>query len=232
ELRRALTTGAGGVSNLIPEDLAEQLVTYLYKVSPLTSLLPKKRSTSKTYEVAIQTAGREAWVTGEAPTPNFLNATYDRKAAVLKVVQAAGGVSHFAQAATNEFIDLLETEVTAALEAMVDTFEYMNIWGNDADGYQWDGLDAQISANADSIHDHDGTVTLGLLDNMIDGTEIYRGVSRHPKALLMSHGMQSKVSGLETRIGIDLETLEYEAGFRLRTYRGIPIIPTPYMKSA
>jgi hypothetical protein len=229
ELRRALTTTTGGVENVIPEDLEPTLIEMLLKVSPLLALLPKKRADGKTHEVALRTAIPSAWVEGELATPNYTSSTYDRKSVQLKITRAAGGVSNFAQASAASFIDLLTQEINGSLEGIASTLEFLNMWGNTGDAYQYDGLDKLISEDGNVI-DHDGVVTLALLDDMLDTIEQYRGVSRDRKIWVMSAQMLSKISGLNTRIGMDLDTLEFEDGFRMKAYRQIPIVTAPYVR--
>lgn len=231
ELRNALKSS--DVSALIPEDLEPQLIEFLYKISPLYQLLTKKRATSATHEVNLRSGVPEAWAEGELTTPVHRSSTYQRKAVQLKIFRIAGGVSHFAQSATMDFIDLLAAELDAAVEAMADLLEFQAVWGNDTDTYQTSGLDTLVSEEASgNIVDVDGSVTLSVLDNMIDQISVFRGVNRDPKVFLASPGMVSKISGLETRVGLDLTTIEYPGGLRMRTYRGIPLVEAPYTKPA
>lgn len=229
ELRNALKST--DVTALIPEDLEPGLIEYLYKVSPLYNLVTKKRATGSTHEVNVRSSVPEAWAEGELTTPVVRSAGYTRKTVQLKIFAITGGVSHFAQASTADFIDLLSAELDASVQAMADLLEFEAVWGNTADSYQTDGFDSYITSEAsENIVDVDGTVSLSTLDSMLDKISIYRGVNRDPKIFLASPGMVSKISGLETRVGLDLTDVEYPGGLRMRTYRGIPLLEAPYVK--
>lgn len=234
ELRNALASldGGNGVGNLVSEDLEPAMIGYLYRVSPLVQLLPKKRAAASTHEYSRRTVIPSAWVESELASQTFQSSTYDRTSVALKITRVAGGVSHFAQAATAEFIDLLETEVEGAMEGVGLTLEYLNVWGDaSADSLQYSGLDKTISTdNGGTVIDHDGVATLALLDQMVDAVSQYRGVSRDPKLFIMSSQMISKISGLESRVGMDLDTLEFAGGLRLRSWRGIPMLDAPYVR--
>lgn len=230
ELRKALTSS--DVSALIPEDLEPALVEYLYTVSPLISLIDKKQASGKTHEVNVRTDVPDAWFEGELTTPVSTNSTYTRQSVQMKIVRIAGEVSHFAQATTSEYTNLLATELEASVEATARLIEFQDIWGNaTADAYQFNGLDAMISADAtDNIFDVDGTITLSTLDNMIDAVEESAGVDRDPKLFVMSNKMISKIAGLETRVGMDVTSLEYPGGLRMTSYRGIPMLAAGYVR--
>lgn len=186
------------------------------------------------HEVNLRSAVPQAWAEGELATPTHVASTYARKSVQLKIFRIAGGVSHFAQSSTAQWIDLMESEVQAAVESLADLLEFMVVWGDaDADAYQTSGLDNIVAGDsASTVVDVDGTVTLATLDNMIDSVENYRGVNRDPKVFLASNQMISKISGLETRIGMDLRPVDYPGGLRMATYRNIPLLPASYVRPA
>lgn len=231
EIRRALTTTDNGVVNVITEDLEPTLIDYLYNVSPLINLVTKKRADGKTHEVALRTAVPEAWVEGELTPPTYVGSTYARKSVQMKIVRISGGVSHFAQSSA-QFLDLLQQEILVSVKAVAKTLEFMNFWGNaTADAYQWDGIDTLINANGSSVIDWRAEADLTLLDNMIDSLEQIEGLAGDEYIFVASPQMISKFSALETRVGVDLVSREYEGGLRLRTYRGIPFVPAFYVRA-
>ena len=67
---------------------------------------------------------------------------------------------------------------------------------------------------------------------MIDVVETYRGTNRDPKVFIASQQMISKLSGLQTKIQRTVQQVEFEAGFRLDTYRGIPMLPSGFVRPA
>jgi hypothetical protein len=77
------------------------------------------------------------------------------------------------------------------------------------------------------------TVTLLHLDTMLDNTKnLYQNLRNDPYVFIMSPGMISKISGLETRIQRDVQTIEYEGGFVFATYKGVPLVPSGFVKPA
>lgn len=108
------------------------------------------------------------------------------------------------------------------------------LWGNDVDSYQFSGIDTFVTEEAAStnIFDVNGVITLSDLDDMLDAAEGFREVQRDPKVFLMSRKMISKVSGLQTKIQRQVPTIEYEGGFRMVTYNGVPIVPTDFVRPA
>ncbi len=97
--------------------------------------------------------------------------------------------------------------------------------------YPWFLKDAGTGAG---LVDASGlTVTLLMLDTMLDNTKhLYANLRNDPYVFLMSPGMISKVSGLETRIQRDVQTIEYEGGFVFATYKGVPLVPSGFVKPA
>jgi len=130
-------------------------------------------------------------------------------------------------------MNALSGEIAGSIEGLADLFEYSMLWGNDVDTYQFSGLDTYIQEDKPtSIFDLNSVVTLTDLDNMIDSTETYRGTNRDPKIFVASQEMISKLSGLQTKIQRTVNQVEYEGGFRLDTYRGIPLLPSNFVKPA
>lgn len=238
ELRKALlTTAVGSGSALVPEDLEPALIEYLYKVSPLTRLLKVKAANGATHEYNKRTGVPASWFEGELTSTTQATSSYERATVQLKILRTGGGVSGFAQAATREFINALESEITGSVEGFADLVEFGTLWGSaSADTYQFSGLDtfvqADTTARADNVFDVNGVITLTDLDNMLNAAEGFREVQRDPKVFIASRGMISKISGLQTKILRNVNEIEYEGGFRMRTYMDIPLLPSDFVKPA
>lgn len=124
ELRKALlTTASGSGSPLVPEDLEPVLVEYLYKISPLTAMLPVKRANGATHEFNRRDGVPSAWFEGELASTTQQTSSYSRNTVQVKILRTGGGVSGFARAAMRRFIDALEAEITGAVEGMADAIE-------------------------------------------------------------------------------------------------------------
>jgi hypothetical protein len=76
------------------------------------------------------------------------------------------------------------------------------------------------------------TVTLSDLDTALDVAENYRGTQRDRKVFVMSNSMISKVSALQTLVQRNVPEVEFEGGFRMATYRGVPLVPSSFTAPA
>lgn len=235
-LKKALQTSSTA-SVLLPEDLNPMLHEMLLKLSPMYSLIPKVQSSGKTHEWNQRTAVPSAWFEGELSEQNTGVSTYARKSTQLKIMRMWGGVSGFMQSVSEMFVDALSTEIQGSMEGLNNILEWSLLHANSADSYQFDGLESYILADTTArksvatggnVVDVDAVVSLDVLDSMIDAVNAQRGVESDRKVFLMSNKLQSKISGLQTRIQRNVTAVEFESGFRAETYRGIPILPTAY----
>jgi hypothetical protein len=240
-LTKALKITTNGGDNLTAEDLAPAIYEYLGKVSPLFSMLPKVQANGITHSFMRRTAIPRAEFAGELTEPNFQASTYARQSADLKIMRISGGVSGFQQAVSEEFVNALDSEITGSLEGLAETLEWSVLYANAADVKQFNGIEAYVQNSAvankstaagGSVLDVDGVITLSHLDSMLDAVSGYRMARSDQYAWLATPEMISKVSGLQTRINREVQSSDYEGGFRLATYRGVPIIQTGYLSPA
>ncbi len=235
EMTKALTAVSSSGAALQAEDLEPQLVDELLRLQPLLNLMSITQATGRIHEIGRQLTHGKAMFEGELVN-NLSGAdqgTYDRPTVTLKVMDAWGAVSGFQQAASRRFINSLELELQGHLEGMANLFEYGLLWANgsgaDADSYQVDGFDTLIR---DNIHDHNGVVTLKLLDDMRDEATKWRGTNQDPGLYIASKGMVTKISGLQTLVRMPVTTLEFDGGLRMTAYNGYPILESDYVKPA
>jgi hypothetical protein len=239
-LNKALMTSATG-ANLLPYDLAPGIMEYLGKISPLWSAMPKKPAAGKVHEWTQRTAVPAGRFEGELATPAPLISTYTRPTVQLKILRIAGGVSGFQQAVSEKFINALQAEIEGAVEGFAETLEWSILYGNKNDAYQFDGLLAFMTADAaahrtiaagGNFLDVDGVIALSDLDKMIDSVNAFRVGQRDRRVFLTSNQMISKISGLQTRVNRLVNSVDFEGGFRLATYRDIPMIPSSFVVPA
>lgn len=157
----------------------------------------------------------------------------------MKILRTWGGVSGYTQTMSQRFINALEAELIGSVEAMANLIEYGLMYGNDVDSYQFNGLDTYIAEdstaqksinNGGNILNVDGAGSLAHLDAMIDQVETYRGTMNDQKIFIMTPQMISYVTGLQTRINREVQTVEFEGGFRMSTYRDIPLYPSGFLR--
>lgn len=240
ELKKALLTSASGSGEaLVPEDLETMLVEYLGREFPLWTFIEKGQADAKTHEYTRRTTLPTAKFEGELTAQNATSSVYDRVTVQLKVLRTWGGVSGFSQTVSQKFINALSSELVGSVEAMANLIEFSLLYGNDVDTYQYNGVDTFIAedttaqkeiASGGSVLNADAVVTLTHLDSMLDAVTQWRGTLNDPLMWIMSPQMISKISGLETKLNRDAPIIEYPGGFRMNSYRGVPIYRSSIVK--
>jgi len=245
QLRKALaTTGSG--QYIVPEDLEPAIRDYLWYLSPLTERIPSVRADGHIHEVVRRTAVNSGWFEGESTDPSYSQSTYARRQVQIKIMRESGKVSGFQQSASRSFVDAIAQEIDTAVMSLADLFEFSAMYGMSTDmttyditgdTYQYTGLYGWLIEDAltNNVRDANAngaagvTITLGALDKMYAQTVgKYRNFQRDPYMWLMSQDMIDKVSGLQTRVTRDIQSIEYEGGFVMSTYKNIPMLPSQF----
>lgn len=239
-LEKALQT-ATSTSTLYQTDLAPQIYQLLLKETPLLNLLGTEEAQGPVHQFRMRTALPAAWVQGELSDADFRSATYTLKSVPLKIVRSWGGVSSFAQTLTQRWLNQYQEALGSSVEGLANTLEYLWAYGNAADTYQFDGIGAAVAADATAgldytaggnIYNVGAALTLTHLDNAIDRVKGYRGGTDDTHIILASRNMISRISGLQTRVSRIIDTIEYEGGFRMASYRGVGLLPSDIMVPA
>lgn len=232
-IRKALDSSAGVGGALVPQHLEKTVTNAVVRLSPEMALIEPEFDAQKLHEynqlTSLPAAGGAM---GEGATTPVKNGVYARKSINLKVVRRKGTVTNFLQDASKGYIDAAAAEMENHLQSHVYDVNTYNIWGSaGANAYAWDGLDSIVINDSKNriLEAAGGAVpsNLKFLDDMIDRNLRKQGTS-HKKAFLMSPEMQSLVSRLLTNVRLeqDVGVTEIKGGWRLMTYRGIPIVPT------
>lgn len=140
------------------------------------------------------------------------------------------------QRMSENFVNALTESIETAVLGFANTMEYAMLFGDyTADSYQSDGILAQMLDHATAklaytaggnIYDVDAALSLTHLDNILDRTSGYRQSTSDSQLIIASREMISRISGLQTRVTREVQMVEYEGGFRMATYRGIPLLPS------
>ena len=119
---------------------------------------------------------------------------------------------------------------------MANTIEFLALFGNrTADSYQPNGVVTEMIANSTAkltlaaggnILDMNAVFSLTYFDNMIDRAQGHRNGKKDRLIALMSREMISKVSALQTRVTRDVQTVAFEGGFEMASYRGVGLLPS------
>lgn len=235
ELKKALSTTAA--TALIPYDLERVLHEELLRLQPLVQLLPIAQANGKTHEYSIRSSHPQGWFEGETTPANNKTGGYTRRSVVLKIARIWGGVTGFAQAADEAFVDALATEIEGSLQGMADLLEYSALFGcaNDlapfaGDAYQTSGILPTIYNNAAATNVIDGggsKVSLDMLDSLLSVARAHRQTQRDEGLWLCSVRMKQTIDGLQTKVQLPLQTVELADGkLVMAGYAGAPILPT------
>lgn len=240
-IRKALDTSVGAgttpITPLVSQKLEKIITNTMVRLSPELAVIQQEYDPQKYHEFNRLTAlPRADGFMGESATTPTYNAQYVRDNVELKVLRRKGAVTNFLQDASKNYIDASAAEMENHLQAHAYDMITGLLYGNKASNkYAVDGIDTLITSNRWN-NPVGGTVPtdLSFLDNMIDQNMLKQGAN-HKKCFLMSPQMQSLVSRLLTNVrlqqGGPSATVEIDGGWRLESYRNIPILPVSSMNS-
>jgi len=231
-VKAALDT-AGTGSYLLGYDLYPELVDALYDRTPLLQFIETAQATSKVHEYRTRLTYPRPVFQGEGASASSTSGTYGTGNVTLKIARGYPEVTGFLEATSKSFADALIEELAGAVHGIGEFMEYSLLWANDVDTYQVKGLaewlEADATAKVSNIFDHDGTVTLTLLDNMLNAVKL-ASWSGDAMLWLMSTSMAQKVSTLQTRANIQLSPGQpFEGAMVMNTYGNIPILEADYV---
>lgn len=236
-IRKALTTQAGSGEALIPEKLEKIITNTVVRLSPEMAVIQPEFDNQKYHSFnRLIKLPRAGGFMGEGATTPTSQGSYQRASVELKILRRKGAVTNFLQDTSKKFIDASTAEMENHLQAHVyDIINALKFGNAGANKYSFDGLDKLIKSNRVN-EARGGTVPtdLAFLDDMIDAN-IRKNGAGHNKVLMMSPEMQSLVSRLLTNVRLmqgnagTLGHVEINGGWRLATYRDIPILPVADM---
>jgi len=239
-VQKAMLTGQTNVAEgLFPQHLEKLITNTIVRLAPEIALITPAFDSQKYHEfnrlTSLPTPGG---MMGESAVTPTYRSTYQRTGRILKIVRRKGAVTNFLQDASKNYIDAAAIEMENHVQAHVYDLVTLLQYGNDqADGYQFPGLDSLIQTNR--VQQVVGGVVpgdLSFMDDMIDQSLIRQGAS-HRRCFVMSPQMLSKVSRLLTNVRVNqglsgggLSEVEIPGGWRLAAYRDIPIVSSTQMR--
>lgn len=244
ELEEAITT-AGAVSPLIPKAISPLLLEYQRRYAPLLAAIPSKQwnSTQYFFNRRVQRPDSGGVVDGGARPIG--NSTYEQAVFNIRLFQAVGSVTGYAQTVTRDIVgDLRQLELDGTVTSMLWTLENSFIWGHDgatANGQYpiCSGLDYLVSnwtagsgsSNYVNALDINNSFGLHYLDQLIDLVETNAAMPIGESFMfVMSPRMASAVSqSLVAQQRFAAPTTQIGAGLNVPTYRDIPIIKSSFL---
>ena len=236
-IRKALDSSTASGGALIPEHLEKIITNTVVKLSPEMSVIQPEFDNQKFHDFnRLKKLPRAGGFMGEGAVTPTSQGAYERVSVELKVLRRKGAVTNFLQDTSKKFIDASAAEMENHLQAHVyDIINALKFGNAKANRYAFDGLDSLIKTNRQNLARGGEVPTdLAFLDEMIDAN-IRKNGAAHNKCLMMSPEMQSLVSRLLTNVRLmqgnagTLGHVEINGGWRLATYRDIPILPVADM---
>jgi hypothetical protein len=245
ELEEAITT-AGTTGALIPKSIDPVLLEYQRRYAPLLAAIPSKQwnSTQYFFNRRVQRPDSGGVVDGGARPIG--NSTYEQAVFNIRLYQAVGSVTGFAQTVTRDIVgDLRQLELDGTVSSMMWTLENALMWGHDgatASGLYpiSTGLDYLVSnwsagtgSNnyVNAVDLAGGNFALHYLDQLIDLVETNAAMpvgSEH--MFVMSPRMASAVSqAFVAQQRFMAPTTMIGAGLNVPTYRDIPIVKSSFL---
>lgn len=172
------------------------------------------------------------------------NSTYEQAVYNIRLLQAVGSVTGFAQTVTRDLVgDLRQLEIDGTVQSLMWTMECDAIWGNDgatANGQfpiysGFDSLVNNFSAGTGSSAfvnalDVNNNFTLARLDELIDLVETNAAMPIGSQYMfLMSPRMQSAVSQALISQQRFMGQTTVAAGLTVPNYRDVPIIKSSFL---
>jgi hypothetical protein len=245
ELEEALTT-ASVVSPLIPKAIDSVLLEYQRRYAQLLLAIPSKQWNSTQYFFNRRVNRPDSGGVVDGGARPIGNSTYEQANFNIRLFQAVGAVTGYAQTVTRDIVgDLRQLELDGTVTSMLWTLENSFVWGHDgatANGQYpiCSGLDYLVSnwsagtgSNAYiNAQDVNANFALKHLDELIDLVESNAAmpVDGPQWMFVLSPRMRSAVSQLLVpQQRFSAPTTNLGAGLNVPTYRDIPLLRTSFL---
>lgn len=244
ELEEAITA-ASTVTPLIQKQIDALLLEYQRRYAPLLAAMPSKQWGSTQYFFNRRTVRPDAGGVVDGGARPIGNSTYEQSSFNIRLFQAVGSVTGFAQTVTRDLVgDLRQLEIDGTVTSMLWTLENAAVWGNDgatASGQYpipsgFDSLVNNFSAGAGSLAyvnaiDVNNVFRLSLLDELIDLVETNAAMPLGSNWMfVMSPRMAGAVNqALAPQQRFDSSNTMQIAGLNVPSYRDVPIVKSSFL---
>lgn len=245
ELEEALTA-ASTVSPLIPKVIDPLLLEYQRRFAPLLAALPSKQWNSTQYFFNRRVNRPDAGGVVDGGARPIGNSTYEQAVFNIKLFQAVGSVTGFAQTVTRDLVgDLRQLEIDGTVQSMMWSIENDFIWGNDgatANGQYpiCSGLDYLASnfTNGTGSNAYTNSIDLGganfALKNLDQIMALVAANAGMPTSnpnwmFIMSPNLLGSVSQTLTAQQRFMGEVEVAAGLVVPSYRNVPLIESSFL---
>lgn len=245
ELEEALTA-ATSVPGLVQKQIDPLLLEYQRRFAPLLAAIPSRQWGSTQYFFNRRTQRPDAGGVVDGGARPIGNSTYEQASFNIRLFQAVGAVTGFAQTVTRDLVgDLRQLEIDGTVQSMLWSIENAFIWGNDpatANGLYpiCSGLDYLVSnftngtgsnAYTNAIDGAGATFSTKTLDSLMALVSANAGlpVNGGSYMFIMSPAILGSVSQLLSSQQRFMGTIEVAAGLIVPTYRGVPLVESSFL---
>lgn len=243
ELQEALTA-ATAVSPLIQKQIDPLLLEYQRRYSPLMAAIPSKQWGSTQYYFNRRVSRPDSGGVVDGGARPIGNSSYEQASFNIRLFQAVGAVTGFAQTVTRDLVgDLRQLEIDGTVQSMLWSVENSFIWGNDAATANGlypicSGMDYLVSnyspgtgsnayTNAVDINAAFQLKNLSQLMSLVEANAAMPVGSNY--MFLMSPEMVSTVADTLTNQQRFMGEIEVAAGLIVPTYRDVPMVKTSFL---
>jgi hypothetical protein len=245
ELEEALTA-ATSVGSLVQKQIDPLLLEYQRRFAPLLAAIPAKQWGSTQYFFNRRTQRPDAGGVVDGGARPIGNSTYEQAVFNIKLFQAVGAVTGFAQTVTRDLVgDLRQLEIDGTVQSMLWSVENSFIWGNDpatANGLYpiCSGLDYLVSnftngtgsnAYTNATDGAGATFSTKILDSLMAQVSSNAGlpVNGGSYMFIMSPAILGSVAQLLSSQQRFMGEIEVAAGLIVPTYRSVPLVESSFL---
>ena len=197
------------------------------------AVLPRKPGTGNAAFINRRAPGADAEWVNDTTEPSDLEGTYTQTSFAYKTLITRGKVTRGLQAKGRSYGDVLAGEITGRAGDFSETFENGIVVGNiAADANQFDGLITLTQSTASQIVIQTNNVlgdalTLEKLDETIDAV---KGSGQRSDLVILTSRKGRRLLNAQLQAQQQFnDMIDIAAGFRVRSYDGIPIVTTTEM---
>ena len=222
-IRKALDVATGTSDYLIPELVDGAIRDYTAKEPVLFNAVTKMPWATNVYYVRKRTSNPTAsWATDGGSLPAATKARHTRVSTPIAYLYTRGEVTGPMQKAAGSLVNALALEVEAHSRALVEQLSD-DIWAADGTADDLVGILQQIETDSDlnagsGVVTVTGALTLAHLDQAIDNS---RG---DVDLIVASRAIRRAINGLLQAQQQFVDKVEIQAGFRVLSYDGLPIV--------
>jgi len=221
QIRKALDLAAGTSQYLFPLIIDQAIRDYTHFLPVLYNAVTKQPWATNTYFLRMRTANPTAtWSsTGGQTLPTNTQTTHTRIPMPVAYLYSTGSVTGPMIKAAGSFYDALGTEIEAHSRAMateLSTNIAVGTGNNDMYGILAQIENSTSSLNGGAVVTVSGALSLASLDLAIDEGD--------NDLIVTSRAVRRKINSLLQAQQQFIDKTEIQAGFRVLTYDGIPIV--------